>query len=120
MSSDRLMELIQESNSNRQGDSYYPDLLRQLYSSMISTDALPLVVFEIEHIPLLIHALPPKLRHLARDYYNLFIRSLTATRSINGALIKELTQTKVRYEYDGDVKGKKDINKMFAPKDGQE
>ena len=119
MSTDRLMELIQESNSNRQGDSYYPDPMRQLYSSMISTDALPLAVFEIEHIPLLIHALPPKLRHLAMDYYNLFIRSLTATRSINGALIKELTQTKVRYEYD-DVKGKKGINKMFAPKGDKE
>ena len=79
----------------------------------------PLVVFEIEHIQLLAHALLPKLRHLAMDYYNLFIRSLTATRSINGALIKELTQTKVRYEYD-DVKGKKGINKMFAPKGDKE
>ena len=78
-----------------------------------------MAVFEIEHIQLLVNALPPKLKHLARDYYNLFIRLLTATRSINGALIKELTQTKVRYEYD-DVNGKKGINKMFAPKGEKE
>lgn len=95
--SEQVVKIVFE--SNRKSDkSIEADPIRELYSTLISNENLPVSVFEFEHILLYKQALPEWLKPLADSMYDIFIKSATSTRSINGALIKELTLQKMRYE----------------------
>lgn len=116
--SERIIDIINESNRSTEGKDKDP--IRQLYSTLIANDNLPTAVYEIEHLNLLIDTMPDDMRDVIQEIYDLHIRAVTSTRSIWGAIIKELTLQKSRVEYSGgESKSRGIAGKLFGGKGDQ-
>lgn len=92
---------------------------RLFYRTLFGTKQLPLTVIDIEYLRFITPTLPPILKELSNDLQDIFLKSLTATTSVNGQMMNVLTTNRSRIEVSNPATRKNMLNNLVRQAGGE-